>query len=251
MDGETLAGSAYGSRLFRPAPGGGQSAFDQVLGIIRDDPATKRAVMTMFRPEELAVPGNLDVSCVLAFQLLLRDGRLHAVCYMRASDADQGLLSDVFSFTLLQEFAARQLGVPVGTYSHYAGSMHIAETSLPRVGEALAEARDSGRAGPRFGFPPMPEDASWADLETVQAHEELLRTGQRSHTPETIAGTGLAPYWQQVLLLFEAHRQVRHTDEPVSAGVLAALDPGFRWLLRHRWPDRVPDLAACEGSARR
>lgn len=43
---------------------------------------------------------------------LMRDGRLHAVCYMRANDADQGLLSDVFSFTLLQEFAARQLASP-------------------------------------------------------------------------------------------------------------------------------------------
>ena len=251
MDGRTLRGSAYGSRLFRSPPGGGESAFNQVLGLIRDDPATKRAVMTMFRPEELAVPGNLDVACVLAFQLLLRDGRLHAVCYMRANDADQGLLSDVFSFTLLQEFAARQLGVPVGTYSHYAGSMHIADGNLPRIREALAEARGVGRAGPLFRFPVMPEDASWADLEKLQLHEELLRTNQRSQTPETIAVTGLAPYWQQVLLLFEAHRQIKHTEDPVSADVVTELDPGFRWLLHHRWPGRVPALATREGSTLR
>lgn len=251
MDGKTMRGSAYGSRLFRPPPGGGESAFGQVLGLIREDPATKRAVMTMFRPEELAIPGNLDVACVLAFQLLLRDGRLHAVCYMRANDADQGLLSDVFSFTLLQEFAARQLGVPVGTYSHYAGSMHIADSNLPRIRQVLAEAHDAGRADPLFGFPAMPEDASWVDLETVQVHEELLRTNQRSHTPATIAETGLAPYWQQILLLFEAHRQIKHTEEPVGADVLTALDPGFRWLLHHRWSDRVAASAASEGSALR
>ena len=250
MDGKTLRGSAYGSRLFS-APPGGESAFDQVLMVIRGDPATKRAVMTMFRPEELAVPGNLDVACVLAFQLLLRDGRLHAVCYMRANDADQGLLSDVFSFTLLQEFAARLLGVPVGTYSHYAGSMHIADGNLPRIREALAEARGAGRAGPLFDFPEMPEDASWADLQTVQVHEELLRTNQRSHSPGTIAGTGLAPYWQQILLMFEAHRQIKHTAGPVGADVLTSLDPGFRWLLHHRWPGRVPTLAARDGSALR
>jgi thymidylate synthase len=251
MDGTTLRGSAYGARLFQPPPGGGESAFDHVLGLIREDAATKRVVLTMFRPEELAIAGNLDVACVLAFQLLLRGGRLHAVCYMRANDADRGLLSDVFSFTLLQEFAARQLGVPVGTYSHYAGSMHIADANLPRIQQALAEARGANRAGPLFSFPDMPADASWADLETLQIHEELLRANRRSHTPATITGTGLAPYWQQILLLFEAHRQIKHTEQPVGTDVLASLDPGFRWLLHHRWPGRVPAVAAREGSTLR
>lgn len=251
MDGKTLRGSAYGARLFRSPPGGGQPDFGRVLDLIREDPATKRAVMTMFRPEELAIPGNLDVACVLAFQLFLRDGRLHAVCYMRANDADQGLLSDVFSFTLLQEFAARQLGVPVGTYTHYAGSMHIADRDLPRIRQVLAETRDGGRRGPLFAFPAMPEDASWADLEAVRVHEELLRTDRHRHTPGSIAATGLRPYWQQILLLFEAHRQVRHGEEPVDADVLSALDPGFRWLLRHRWPDRVPADAATQASSAR
>jgi thymidylate synthase len=248
MDGKTLRGSAYGSRLFHSPPGGGQSTFAQILGLIREDAATKRAVMTMFRPEELAVPGNLDVACVLAFQLFLRGGRLHAICYMRANDADQGLLSDVFSFTLLQEFAARQLGVPVGTYTHYAGSMHIADSNLPRIRQVLSEARNGNRTGPLFEFPAMPDDASWVDLDAVQVHEELLRTNQRRHTPGTIAETGLRPYWQQILLLFEAHRQIKHTEDPVGGGILTALDPGFRWLLHHRWPDRVPAGAVTEGS---
>lgn len=251
MDGKTLRGSAYGTRLFGSSPDGGRPAFGHVLDLIREDPATKRAVLTMFRPEELAIPGNLDVACVLAFQFFLRDGRLHAVCYMRANDADQGLLSDVFSFTLLQEFAARQLGVPVGTYTHYAGSMHIADRDLPRIRQVLGETRDSDQRGPLFEFPAMPEDASWADLEAVQVHEEQMRVNQHRHTPETIAETGLRPYWQQILLLFEAHRQIRHTEYPVGDAVLSALDPGFRWLLHHRWPGRVPVGAVAEGSSAR
>jgi thymidylate synthase len=201
--------------------------------------------MTMLRPEELAVPGNTDVACALAFQLLLRGGQLHAVCYMRANDADQGLLSDVFSFTLLQEFTARQLGVPLGTYTHFAGSMHLADASLPRVRQVLQEA--AGCARPRFRFPVMPAGASWADLEQVQVHEELLRADKAQYTPATLAGTGLDPYWQQVLLLFEAHRQIRHGSSPVGEDVLAALDPAYRWLLAARWPDRVP-AGATEGS---
>lgn len=41
----------------------GAVAFARVLDLIREDGASERAVMTMFRPEELAVPGNTDVAC--------------------------------------------------------------------------------------------------------------------------------------------------------------------------------------------
>jgi thymidylate synthase len=40
------------------------------------------------------------------------------VCSMRANDLDCGLLSDVFSFTMIQEYAAVQLGLELGTYTH-------------------------------------------------------------------------------------------------------------------------------------
>ena len=250
MDGTTLCGSAYGSRMFRPLAGDGRSAFELALGLIREDPATKRAVMTLFRPEELAVPGNPNVACALALQLFLRDGRLHGVCYMRANDAYLGLLSDVFSFTVVQEFAARQLGVPVGAYAHFAGSMHIGDGNLPRVRQLIDEAGKDTAGGPLFRFPAMPADASWADLEAVHAHEDAIRAGA-SYSPESIAETGLDPYWQQALLLFEAYRQIRRTRDPVSAGVLGALDPGFWWLLHYRWPTRVPLFAAPERRAAR
>jgi thymidylate synthase len=160
-----------------------------------------------------------------AFQLLLRDGRLHAVCYLRANDADQGLLSDVFSFTLLQEFAARQLGVPVGTYAHYAGSMHIADRDLPRIRQVLAETRDGDRRGPLFEFPAMPGDASWADLEAVRVHEELLRANRHRHTPATIAETGLRPYWREILLLFGLSPTPRNPHHHLAARRRAAGHP--------------------------
>ena len=38
-------------------------AFVRVLDLIREDGASKRAVMTMFRPGELAVQENTDVAC--------------------------------------------------------------------------------------------------------------------------------------------------------------------------------------------
>ena len=124
-DGQRLTGTAYGPRLFGQCAGGG-SQFDRAAALLRADPDTKRAVMLVMQHGKLSAdPANPDVACTLALQLLLRGGALHMTAYMRASDAVTGLLGDVFCFTFLQEHAGRLLGVPVGTYTHHAGSMHI------------------------------------------------------------------------------------------------------------------------------
>ncbi len=61
-DGARLTGTAYGPRLFRPGPDGA-SQFDRVIALLRADPDTKRAVMVVMGPGELADPANPDVAC--------------------------------------------------------------------------------------------------------------------------------------------------------------------------------------------
>lgn len=240
VDGTTIDGSAYGARMFRPIEQTGRTAFDQALDLIHDDPATKRAVMGLFRPRETTDPSNPDVSCTIAFQLLLRDGALHAVCYMRANDAVQGLVSDVFSFTFIQEFAARLLGVRVGTYGHHVGSMHIGDRDAKRVRRVLNDHPPQQVNPETFALPSMPAGVGWADVETVLAHEEALRTNRARLNPADVAALDLDPYWQQVMLLFEIYRQITHEDDAVHTATLDALHPGYRWLIAHRWPDRMP-----------
>ncbi|CAM5718067.1 Thymidylate synthase [Streptomyces antimycoticus] len=146
VDGRHLTGTAYGPRIFRHGPG----ALDQwaaVTETIRKDPDTKRAIIQIFEPRELLVPANPDVACTLALQFLLREGRLHAVAYMRANDAYRGMVSDVFSFTFLQEAMARQLRVPVGTYTHVAGSLHLYRPDVQAAARLVAD-------GTRGDLPP-------------------------------------------------------------------------------------------------
>src|SRR4051812_41804267 len=95
--------------------------------------------MIVMRPDELHDQYNSDVACTLALQLLLREGRLHMSSYMRGNDAKIGLLCDVFSFTMLQEFAACLLGVDVGMYTHHVGSMHLNIPDLDQARAMLAE----------------------------------------------------------------------------------------------------------------
>ncbi|MFD7504621.1 thymidylate synthase [Streptomyces sp. NPDC059850] len=234
-DGIHIGGSAYGHTLFTPALGDVISPFDRVLELLRTEADSKRGYVPVFSLGELAISDNPDVACLAGLHLLSRDGHLHMVCYMRANDLDCGLLSDVFSFTMLQEYAAVQLGLELGAYSHFIGSAHINDRNADRVERVLAEA-DSRRAV-RFPFPEMPVSTTAATVAHVLEHEEALRTNKTRYTVEDVRRLGLDPYWQQPVLLFEVYRQLQH-DHPVKVdpSLLAALDPGLRWLVGHRWP---------------
>jgi len=233
QDGETLTGTAYGPRLFAPTKPDGRSQFDRLVDLLRRDPDAKRATMLIMRPDELLDPANPDVACTLGLQLMLRRGQLHMSAYMRGNDAMIGLLGDTFAFTMIQEFAALQLGVPVGTYAHHVGSMHINLTDLPKVDAMLAE-----RTRPTFLAERMPA-TSWSDLEKVASWEEGLRRDAATFGPDDAAA--LDPYWAQVVALFEVYRQISHQpDQPVTPDALAMLRPGHRWLVEQRWPSRMP-----------
>jgi thymidylate synthase len=236
-----LTGTAYGPPLFRPSSPDGRSQFARVVQLLSDDPDTKRAAMQIMRPDELVDPANPDVSCTLALQFLLRGGHLHATVYMRGNDAVVGLLGDVFAFTFIQEYAARQLGVPVGTYSHHVGSMHINLADLERVDAILAEADRGDARVPMFAPQPMPATSD-EELALIMSWEEALRTNTARLDPIRLGqAVDLPVYWREVLALFEVYRQIIHEpDQPITLDALAALRPGHRWLVAVRWPDRTP-----------
>ncbi|MGW1496845.1 thymidylate synthase [Streptomyces sp. NPDC002402] len=234
-DGVHIGGSAYGHTLFIPAAGDTVSPFDRVLELLRTEADSKRGYLPVFSAAELAINDNPDMACLAGLHLLPRDGRLHMVCNMRANDLDCGLLSDVFSFTMIQEYAAIQLGLQLGAYTHLIGSAHVNDRNAERVKRVLNEA-DCRRAPTHFQFPAMPYSTTAASVTHVLEHEEALRTNQARYSAEHVKTLGLEPYWQQAVLLFEVYRQLQHDQvAAVDPSILAALDPGLRWLVGHRW----------------
>lgn len=215
-----LTGTAYGKAIF------GRGQWHTVVDQLREDPDSKRAVLQIFRGEELQVPANPDVSCTLGLQFLIRGGALHAVGFMRANDAYRGQSSDVFSFTFLQELMARELGLRVGEYVHSVGSMHVYDVDSERVEDVLADPAANG--DPALRFPEMPEGDNWPAVREVLRLEELLRTGRHRLNSDV----NLPEYWDQVVRLFELHRRVR-ADEPVDDELLGSLWPLYRYLVEN------------------
>jgi thymidylate synthase len=235
-DGVSLRGTAYGPRIF-DYPSAGLDQWDVIRRTLAEDRDSKRAVIQIFDPRELTVLNNIDIACTLALQFVIRDDRLCGVTYMRANDAFRGIVSDVFSFTIILELLARELGVPVGSYHHMVGSLHVYDSDTDWAERVLGESVTVRNLASR-DFPEMPAGDNWPHVKQVLGWEKRLRLNEMRLCAEDVKQLELPDYWQHVVGLFEIQRELRHESSvaPDSVAVLPAL---YQGMVAARWPGRV------------
>ena len=93
------------------------------------DKDSRQAIMTFNTPDVLWM-GNKDVTCTLTAQFFIREDKLHLFINMRSNDVVRGLVYDCVWFASLLTKALQVLkpvypNLSIGTYTHYAHSMHI------------------------------------------------------------------------------------------------------------------------------
>ena len=117
-DGETN-NSAYGWRIFDKF---GFNQWQHVKELLWKDPNSRQAVIHIKDADHRPTK---DVPCTVYLQFFIRNGKLNLSVHMRSNDIWMGVPYDMFSFTFLQMKMAMELGVEIGQYTHYAGSLHI------------------------------------------------------------------------------------------------------------------------------
>jgi thymidylate synthase len=178
-DGERFTGSAYGRRLFGTTSLTPISQWNQVLAILKQDPDTRRAILLLGLADESRLNSNRDYTCTTGLHLVIRNGNLNMIATMRSNDIMRGLQSDVFFFTILQEIAAAQLRIPMGTYTHVANLAQVFSDDLEWAGRcAQAEVVTSGT------MRALPDRDIWGDLERLIAAEVLVRTQGLAAAPD-------------------------------------------------------------------
>jgi thymidylate synthase len=236
-DGQTLPGTGYGPKLLSFGADGLNQISRAIEILQKDDPDSKRIFLQIFDAHEELRTSNIDVSCTLGLQLFLREGRLHMVAYMRANDAYIGMLSDVFSFTFIQEFIASALGCGLGTYTHIVGSIHVYENNFDSVDQLLDSKLDA--IDPPADLPLMPKGASFSDVKETLACERLIRKGKM--TFDDIMGLSLNMYWKEILLQFLIYSYIRNNND-VPPQIVNQLSPIHRTLVTEKWPGIVESI---------
>ena len=111
--------SAYGWRIFDKF---NFNQWEHVKAMLQKDPNSRQAVIHIKDADNTPTK---DTPCTVYLQFLLRDGKLNLSVHMRSNDIWMGVPYDMFSFTFLQMKMAMELGVDIGQYTHYAGSLHV------------------------------------------------------------------------------------------------------------------------------
>lgn len=106
---------------------------------LRSDPNDRRVVIQMWDPAadaHAADNGGKDVPCnLVALPTIGTDGRLNLTVYNRSNDMVWGAYgANAVHFSVLQEYIAAMVGVPVGMYWQVANNFHGYLTTLGKAG---------------------------------------------------------------------------------------------------------------------
>jgi Thymidylate synthase len=113
---------------------------------LRKDPSSRRAVLTMWAPEVDLVyatdPSNKDAPCNTHCYLDARNGALNLTVCCRSNDLWWGAYgANAVHFSILQEFMAAFVGIPVGEYRQFSNNLHLytSVVAVNRIDEYCAD----------------------------------------------------------------------------------------------------------------
>lgn len=125
-DGVTLNG-AYGHRWRNHF---GRDQILDVIKLLRTDPNTRRAVISMWDPivDGAIVGVSKDVPCNTQIYFRIKEDTLDMTVCNRSNDIIWGCYgANAVHMSMLQEFVANAIGVPIGTYTQISNDWHIYE----------------------------------------------------------------------------------------------------------------------------
>lgn len=229
-DGTTFNG-AYGYRWRHAFQEGGGIELDQlthIIGQLRSDPGSRRIVLAMWSPELDLIATTKDKCCNTHAYFAIRNGRLDMTVCNRSNDLIWGLLgANYVHFTILQEWLAAAVGVPVGIYYHFTNNLHVYQSTWKPesyIGQGYQEAPYK-----HWGWQPFPLVAHNA-FQFRQECEILVQSKDYTYDYSE-------PFINQVaipmLLAFDSHKVRRYGDAYESLKKVASPDwksAGHEWI---------------------
>lgn len=128
-DGETLNG-AYGFRMRRYF---GQDQLSQSINLLKSIPSSRRAVLTLYSPDDLSRADSSDIPCNTTVYLKIRHSKLDITIINRSNDLFLGIPYNVFVFNCIQKYIAHHLNLDIGVQRHFTDSLHLYEADIGNV----------------------------------------------------------------------------------------------------------------------
>ena len=121
-NGDNIVNSNYGWQWNR------NEQLELTIQQLSNNPNTRQAWISIFDGKEKSEYAY-DTPCTIAigFDIKPCSKNLDMTVIMRSNDLIYGFCNDQYCFSKLQEYVAKRLHRPVGTYTHIAHDLHIYE----------------------------------------------------------------------------------------------------------------------------
>lgn len=148
-------GRVYGAQWndWRGADGRSINQIDSVISRIRENPDSRRLIVTAWNPSE--IEGMALPPCHTLFQFFAQDGELSCQLYQRSADLFLGVPFNIASYALLTLMVAQVTGLKPGDFIHTFGDLHIYANHLDQVKLQLSR---EPRPQPRMKLNPAVKD---------------------------------------------------------------------------------------------
>jgi thymidylate synthase len=137
-NGASPLGHSYANLMRGPD---GRADLVDVISLLRAEPNSKRAVVT------LCGPGGGKVPCVNVVQFLVRQGELQTIYFARGQDAFKKFYADALCLAKMARHVSDGLGLPAGAVSGFIGSSHVYQADQPAIDDFLARGSQVLRDG--------------------------------------------------------------------------------------------------------
>ena len=138
-DGNDILHGAYGHRWRNWF---GIDQLDIAVKRLKKYPNDRRTVVQMWDSENDLYEGNQlkDIPCNTQIYFKVREGRLNMMVTCRSNDMIWGAYgANAVHFSMLQEYVAARVGVPVGTYHQVSDSFHAYTDVLKKLDGLVAD----------------------------------------------------------------------------------------------------------------
>jgi thymidylate synthase len=170
--------AGYGPRLRTwPRRDGSEDVIDQiayVVGLMKKDPGTRRAVITLYDPQVDDAPGK-DIPCNDWLCFLRRGDALDLHVAIRSNDLIWGWSGiNQFEWSVLQEVVASAVGAEVGELHFSIVSLHLYERHWERAREIAQEQPPAPVSGPSL-LPGTCLESFYTRLQAAMTLEHCVR----------------------------------------------------------------------------
>lgn len=113
----------YGPRIFNFK--GKDQVNDFVIPLLKKDPTSRRAVITLFDPSTDSNLLSKNIPSLLYAYFKIKDNKLTLTCSIRSNDLFIGWPGNIYQIIMLHKYVAELLNLKLGMLTTISGSAHV------------------------------------------------------------------------------------------------------------------------------